>query len=125
MKELRRIRINEKDYPMRCNIRVLGEIQEICGSLKEFEIKIKGLEENTEKGVGDGTYKRTKEPDYTTMCKILPLMVNEGINEARRRGEEIKFLTTEEILEGLEETPFKAAALINDEYSRCFRTKKQ
>lgn len=124
MKELKRIRINGKEYPIRCNIRVLGEIQEVCGNLREFEIRIRGLEKQEEEG-GAVSFRRGKEPDYGLMVQILPLMVNEGISEARRRGEELEPLTTQEILEGLEEPPAQTAQMLFCEYAACFTGKKQ
>ena len=123
MKELKRIRINGQEYPIRCNIRVLGEIQEVCGSLRDFEIRIRGLEKQEENG--EVSFQKRKEPDYGLMAQIIPIMVNEGICEARRRGEDIAAITTQEILEGLEESPAQTAKALFDEYAACFTAKKQ
>lgn len=119
MRDFRRIRINGKRYPIRCNIRVLGELQEVFGGVKQFEIALRGIVEKEKDGKKVAV--REKEPSMKAVAIALPIMVNEGLLLS---GEDMERLTEDEIMDGLSVSPYEAARIMEEEYGDCFKQKK-
>lgn len=118
MREFRKVTINGCEYPIRCNIRVLGEIQELYGALKQFELDIKGGEERVSED-GKKYLVRNRDASMDAVSMVLPLMVNEG---CLLTGKEM--LDSNEIIDGLETNANAVAALMEAEFMECFRRKK-
>ena len=116
MKEYRRVKIRGEFVPIYCDIRVLGEIQEIFGSIRDVELQLGGLTLDKDKK----TAIRTREPSMAVLAKVLPLMVREGA--VLTEGE---ILSDTEILAGLETNPFEAAALAFAELRDGINPKKE
>lgn len=120
MRNFRKVTINGEKYPIRCDIRVLGEIQEFYGPIKKFEYDIRGLElVNVD---GKQVPQKTKEPSMDAVTKVLPLMVNEGILLS---GAELPYVNEDEVAAGLETNPYIVAEMMTKEFTECFTQKKQ
>lgn len=121
MRNFKKVIINGEKYPIRCDIRVLSEIQEVYGRIKQFEYDIRGIVivDNEE---GKKVSKRMNEPSMKAIVKVLPLMVNEGILLS---GSEQSFVNEDEVVAGLETNPYLVAKWMEEEFVECFAQKKQ
>ena len=121
MRNFKKVIINGEKYPIRCNIRVLGEIQEFYGKIKQFEYDIRGLAVVDGKNGGKITVK-ANEPSMKAVMKVLPLMINEGIALS---GSDREFVNEEDVAAGLETNPYLVAKWMEEEFTECFAQKKQ
>lgn len=121
MRNFRKVKINGEQYPIRCTVRVLGEIQEFYGKIKQFEFDIRGLG-IVEMEDGKKVPKKVNEPSMNAVSKVLPLMINEGILIS---GSELSLVTEEEVAAGLQTNPYIVANMMADELAECFAQKKQ
>lgn len=121
MRNYRKVIINGNKYPIRCTVRVLGEIQEFYGKIKQFEYDIRGLD-IVEMEDGKKILRKANEPSMNAVSKVLPLMINEGILLS---GSELEFVTEEEVAAGLQMNPYIVANMMADEFVECFAQKKQ
>lgn len=118
MREYKTVKIYGEEIPIRCNIRVLGEIQDIYGPIKEFEKAITGGEEEEDEN-GKKYWACRNERSMKAVAKVLPLMVNEGLHLTGGKP-----LKDDEIIEGLETNVYTVAKLMYQEYADCFKQKK-
>ena len=120
MRSFRKVKINGEQYPIRCTVRVLGEIQEFYGKIKQFEYDIRGLE--LVEVDGKKIPKKVNEPSMNAVSKVLPMMINEGILLSES---EMTYVTEEEVAAGLQTNPYIVANMMADELAECFAQKKQ
>ena len=115
-----------KEYPVRCNINVLIEVQEQFASLSEFEALIAGIRicKDTDGEIlydedGKIKFERT-EPSLKAIKKILPYMLKEGAAAADMQTD-IKAAVT--ALENVSFNMYEVAVAMHNEYTKCFERK--
>ena len=116
--------LDGKEYPIRCDINVLVEIQEQYGNLNEFEMRIAGLRitKNHDGSVitdkdNKVVFERT-EPSIKAIRDSLPYMLKEAA--------EGKVTEIVEALEAVKYAKFDlydTALKIHTEYAKCFERK--
>lgn len=131
MDKLTYIKTNGKQYPIKCDNLVLQEIQNRFGSIKSFEMKLIGLEEEKNQ---DGTTKydsegkeilKRVEPSVEAINIVLPLMVNEGLEiEAEQYHKEFEHMEEKEVIRAVSVPYIKLSEILHEELCRCFSTKK-
>ena len=134
IEKLNKVKIGDKQFPIKCNIEVLAAIQDEFDNISDYEQKIIGLrpKKNADGSVkmiqtSDGTEVVDYETSYPSVKAIafsLPLMVLAGIEQAIEQGDTIP---TTDWRKGIKDVDFEiietALALYN-EFERCFRRKK-
>lgn len=131
MEQLSRIKIGDEEYPIKCDLAVLQEIQEQYGSINQFERELVGVKlkldasgkvETDEEGK---PVKESVEPSIRSIIVALPLMINEGLQiRAEELNTPFEPVDPKEIIRACA-IPFDTlAGIIHDEFARCFRTKK-
>lgn len=131
MEDLKRIRIAGTEYPYRIDLNVLERIQEIYGEIHRFEMDILGLRYLKDKD-GKQIYDkdgeprmRSAEPSVHAIRRVLPLMINEGLEiESEITGKPWEPVTEKELARNCDVAYEYLAELIHEEYKRCFVTKK-
>lgn len=123
--KLEHIKLSGVDYPIKFDNFVLEKIQEMYGSVNEFELKLKGLVYKTDK---DGEkeydnqmkpiYKRI-EPSIQVINSTLPLMIEEGCSIEGRILEESR----NRLVEMINMPYWEVAKIIELEFAKCFETK--
>ena len=119
------VRLAEKEYPIKCDINVLIEIQEQFQTLNNFEMQITGVEivkdENGSavmNNEGKMLFKRV-EPSIKAISKILPCM----LKEAADAGENIDLKEALSAIQNAQFELYETACKIHTEYSKCFERK--
>lgn len=124
MEELNRIKIGDREYPVKIDINVLEVIQEKYGSINQFELDILGLGNIQYDEEGNVTSAEKKEPSVKAIKAVLPAMINEGMKiTADSENKEFEPVKAEDIyIREINLT--KTAKAIHNELKRCFQTKK-
>lgn len=116
------VTLADKEYPIRCDINVLVEIQEQFDNLSEFEMRIAGLRVAKKP---DGSVIKDKnkkivferiQPSLRAIRDVLPYMLKEAAH-----GKDIT-----EALEAVKNAKFDlydTAVKMHTEYSKCFERK--
>ena len=113
-----------KEYSIRCDINVLIEIQDILGSLTDFEMKIAGLRTARKQ---DGTVMMNEkneiifdrvEPSLKTIRDFLPFMLQEA-NQDTDLTEAMDAITNVRF------NLYDVAVKMHNEYSKCFERKNR
>ena len=128
---LKRIWIGDKTYPMKMDLNVLAELQEIYGTIGTFERKLFGYDFLKNK---DGTQRYNdagepmiikREPCIRAIADALPLIINEGLAiEAAEQGKRYEPVPKEKIMEECDIDYTVLSEMIHAEFARCFVTKK-
>lgn len=129
--ELSKITVGGNELPIKCDINILGLIQETYHSLTKFEQKLIGLEPILDEN-GNPTYKddgtlnySIGEPSYSVLAFVLPLFIHEGIMQAKKQGEDYSDVDYREALNDADFNYVDVALAIYNEFERCFRRKKK
>ena len=129
--ELNHIDINGVKYPLYCDLNVLELIQDKFTSVNQFERDLLGLTPIIENGElqrdENGSILNTRgEPKIKAIVYGLYLMIREGQRiDARQTGKEWEELPLDDIRECCS-VPFgELAAVLHDEFNRCFNVKKK
>lgn len=117
--KISKIKIGSYNIPIRCDINVLGSIQDEFGTLLNFEQKLIGL-----KMKPDGTYTNT-EPSIKAIAYALPLFVLEGIEQATAQGEDYSDIDWRTPLKDCDFQYIETALAMYEEFQRCFHRKKK
>jgi hypothetical protein len=130
--EINEVEINGKQYPIYCDLNVLELIQDNFVSINQFERDILGLtpikDENGELVRDDnGALKQMQgEPKIKAIAFGLYVMIREGQRiKQRETGEEVEYITQEDIREGCRESFLKLSEIVRTEFNRCFIIKKK
>lgn len=114
-----------KEYPIRCNINVLAEIQEQFDTVSSFEMMITGLKvAQDEDGNaimdedGNLIFKRC-DPSIRAIAAILPCMVMEAAENSRTQELDGAL----DAIKNAEFDLYDTAFSMSEELSRCFERK--
>lgn len=124
MQELTKIKIAGQEYPIKLDINVLGEIQEKCGSIYQFEREILGIKVEYDE---QGNIKKIEdsEPSIKAIKMVLPLMINEGMKiTADLENKEFTPVEAEQIYRECDISFKTLAKIIHTEFKKCFVVKK-
>lgn len=110
------IELSGEKLPYRCDNYVLEAIQEDFDTLHNFELKLMGFKENEEGKVEIGG-----EPSIECVNRVFPIMVEEAY---RSQDKECPY-TEAQIVRLIDKAPIQMAVLIQQEYRKCFETKKK
>ncbi|MBR5421010.1 MAG: hypothetical protein IK115_07695 [Lachnospiraceae bacterium] len=129
--KLERIRIGDRDLPIRIDYNVIEEIEEEFETLERFRMELLGFRW---KRMDDGKYEYDDEgkpipeitkPSMKAMNFILPLMINEGLKaEAYEQKKPYDPMDPEQILMECEIEKNYMLNIINREMERCQSVKK-
>lgn len=130
--DLNHIDINGVMYPIYCDLNVLEVIQEEFTSVNKFERDLLGLtpliddDGNLQRDESGSILNSQGEPKIKAIIYGLYLMIREGQRiDARQNGKEWEELSIDEIRENCT-VPFnELAAILHDEFNRCFNVKKK
>ena len=128
--KLNHITLAGVEYPIKCDMLVLEQIQDKYGDLAEFENKFTGfVPEKNE----DGEYTRNEEgrivgyygePDMSALGDLLFWMVEEGIDiEREEQGTELKVPERKKLIRSVDLAPRELMEPLRKEFSRCFERK--
>lgn len=109
------IELSGKSYPMKMDMKVMQEIQEIYGSIKTFELLLMGWDEDEE-----GKLYQKSEPSLTVSLWILPILIREGYEI---NGEKCE-LSNAEFIREVDINMMELANKIHEELKRAMLTKK-
>lgn len=125
--KLNHVTLSGVEYPIKCDMLVLEQIQNEYGSVAKFEREIiswepvlyvngdEGLKENGERKV------TPKLPNVKAVNDALFWMITEGMEiEAVKKNEPCKALKREELLRCVDVPYMKLANLVHGEFYRCF-----
>lgn len=123
MKEMERIRIGEKTYPIKIDLNVLEAIQELYGSVHAFELDLVGIKREEDDDGNEAV--RIVEPSIRAIRTALPLMINEGLEiEASVTGKPYEPIEAQQIIQECY-IPFdEISRIIHEEFKRCFGKKQ-
>ncbi len=130
MEKLKRITIGGKIYPIKMDLNVLAALQDGYGSLHDFEMDIKGIRYARDaegKVIYDGGRPMVElvEPSIRAVRAALPAMINEGLEiEADEQNREFIPVDEKEIIRDCAISYEALAAIISEEFKRCFEIKK-
>lgn len=129
--KLNYITLSGEEYPIRCDMLVLEQIQNEYGSIAKFEREIiawePALDENGNEVLKENGERkiRSKLPSAKAVNDALYWMVSEGMDiEADKKNEACKEIKREELLRCVDMPYMKLADLVHDEFSRCFENPK-
>ncbi len=123
-RNMTKIVLSGKTYPIRCNMLVLEKIQDKYQNMSEFENKLTGFRPSRNP---DGTIKKNEDglqigitgvPDIQILNDALTWMLNEGAQEGA--GEEI---SREEAARLVDISPGELGEKLHEEFTRCFERK--
>ena len=131
MEKMKEIRIGDAYYPVKIDLNGLEYIQETYGSIGEWEMDLKGWHYSKDKDgnriydeKGSPVLYRT-EPSIKAIRTVLPAMVNEGIAvRAELQGKPWDEMPDLQIISECEIDYTELAAVIREEFNRCFAVKK-
>jgi len=114
-----------KEYPIRCSINVLAEIQEQFDTVSSFEMMITGLKvaQDTNGNAitdedGNLMFRRC-DPSIRAIAAILPCMVTEGAGNSRTQELDGAL----DAIRNAEFDLYDTAFSMSEELSRCFGRK--
>lgn len=124
------IKLSGEEYPIKCDMVVLEQLQEEFGSVADFENRLipweAMLDERGEeiKGENGKTIYKGKIPDIKATNAALYYMVNEGEEIAAEKGNrEPRRISRKQILRCADLPPTVIADQLHEEFKRCFRIK--
>lgn len=125
--KLNHVTLSGEEYPIKCDMLVLEQIQNEYGSIAKFEKEIIAwepmLDENGEEVLNDSGIRKVKSklPSAKAVNDALYWMITEGMEiEAAKKNESFKVLKREELLRRIDMAYMKLVNLVHDEFSRCF-----
>lgn len=131
MIKLNTVKIDGKNYPIRCDLNILSLIQDEYENINDFELKLLGVkyqldDEGERKYAADGSpLIKVSEPDMKALAKALEWMVNEGLDiKAKQESKEFTPIEAWELIASLDISPSDLSKILHDEFSRCFKSKK-
>lgn len=122
--EMTYITLSGREFPIRCDIKVLEQIQEKYKDLAAFEDLIYAFTPALDK---NGKPEKDKEgnivghlgiPDVKAVNDALYFMVSEGLEVA---GEDT--VTRDELLSYVDASPIDVGKALQPEYDKCFKRK--
>lgn len=126
-----KIKIGDKDVPIRIDYEVIDVIEEEYETLEKFQMALLGFDWKRNE---DGTFDYDDEgrpqpivtrPSTKALKLILPLMVNEGLRyEAKKNNTEYEPMDDDLIIMECEIDRNYLISIIQDEIARCQRIKK-
>ena len=117
-KQLKYIELDGKKYPYKCTMNVIEKLQDKYGSIQAFEMNLKFRNQNPE--AEDLKLEIGIEP----MCYALTEMVREGL-EIEDGGMEPLKEKEVRMIAGDEYGLYELFEIVNEEFTRCFASKKQ
>lgn len=129
--KLEKIKVGGYELPIRCDINILGTIQEEFGSMVAFEQKLIGMNpilDDRGKQVTreDGTIAYTMgEPSIHAIAYALPLFIIEGIAQAEEQGEDYSDIDWKPSVKDADFNYIEVALALYNEFQRCFHRKKK
>lgn len=117
--KLERVKVGNKDFPIKLDMFVLEKIQKVYGNINTFELLVKGLSEKIDES-GKKTYSYT-EPSIEAMNMVLPEMVYEGCDI---EGVDIE-LSEKDIIRNVKCSYIELQQIIIKEFNKCFETEKK
>ena len=117
--KLERVKIGNKEFPIKLDMFVLEKIQKVYGNINTFELLVKGLSEKVDES-GKKTYVYT-EPSIEAMNMVLPEMVYEGCDI---EGVDIE-LSEKDIIRNVKCSYLELQQIIIKEFNKCFETEKK
>jgi len=125
MRDMNKVQIGEREYPIKCDIEVLECLQDDFGSLDTFEKSLQGIKEATNE---DGSVKCDKdgnpmyiqgEPSLKVIRKTLAYMLHEGLEIS---GESV---SADEVLSIIKfcDNPFEISTILYKEYVDSLQVK--
>lgn len=131
MENLKRIMIGDKTYPFKIDLNVLEKVQEKYGSVKAFERELFGFRYRKD---DDGNQMYTAdgipmiyivEPTVAAVKMILQAAVLEGMQiEAGEYNRPVEDITEDYILHHCDIPYMELCTMLQEEFNRCFATKK-
>lgn len=128
--KLNYINLSGEDYPIKCDILVLEQIQDKYGDLSKFENDLTGFIPNIGE---DGLPVRNEDgliigmsgvPDIKVIHDALIWMIREGEDiEKEENGKEREILTDKQILRRIDMSPKELGKILRDEFNQCFERK--
>lgn len=130
-KELTKISIKGKEYPIKCSNYVLAMIQDKYENLTDFETLLSGKKpvllkngEHKKDKEGNDVYK-VGEPSIEAINFMLPLVVNEGIEiEAELLNTKAEVLDNKYIIRNVDVNVFELSVLLRLEFYKAVTAKK-
>lgn len=131
MENLSRIIIGERSYPMKIDLNVLEHIQNVYGTIHEFERELMGLRYKRD-AEGNQIYDtdgrlavEMTEPSIRAIRTVLPAAVNEGLAiEADVENKPFERLSEEFLIRNCAIPYDILGIMLHEEFKRCFVTKK-
>ncbi len=134
IEKLNTVRIGGKKIPIKCDFNVLQMLQEEFGTLKNFEQKLIGMVpilddkgepiyEVNSAGIETVKFKST-EPNLRAIAVALPIMINEGREQARAQGDKDVDFDYKHAIAEADFSLVEVAIDLHNEYRRCFDRKK-
>lgn len=129
--KLEKVKIGDNELPIRCDINILGTIQEEFGSMITFEQKLIGMNPVMDKNgkpvtKEDGTLEyKIGEPSIHAIAYALPLFILEGIAQAEEQGEDYSGIDWRPALKDADFNYIEIALALYREFERCFKRKKK
>ena len=132
--KLNTVTIGGHKLPIKCNFSTMQIMQESFGTLKKFEQALIGINPILDKD-GNTIYDitedgkevirfRTTEPSLKAIAIALPIMINEGRQQALSQGEEPDDFDYKEAIREADFSIVEVAVELHNEYRRCFDRKK-
>lgn len=125
--KLNHINLSGEEYPIKCDILVLEQIQDKYGDLSKFEndligfvpsIGEDGLPVKNEEGLVVGM---SGTPDVKVIRDALIWMIREGEEiDKEENGKEREILTDNQILRRVDMSPKELGKALREEFNRCF-----
>lgn len=117
--KLERVKIGNKEFPIKLDMFVLEKIQKVFGNINSFELLVKGLSEKVDES-GKKTYVYT-EPSIEAINMVLPEMIYEGCDI---EGVDIE-LSEKDIIRNVKCSYIELQQIIIKEFNKCFETEKK
>ena len=131
MEDLSRIVIGEKSYPIKIDLNVLEHIQNVYGTIYEFERELMGLrykrdaEGNQVYDADNKPVTEMTEPSIKAIRTVFPAAVNEGLAiEADAENRPFERLSESFIIRNCAIPYDILGVMLHEEFKRCFVTKK-
>ena len=120
--KLNTIELSGKEYPIKCDLCVLEELQEEFGDLEIFESKLLGIRKVKNE---DGSERQERKmPDMKAINTALYWMVREGMEiQAEKNGDAEALPSKKEFLRMVDGPFLELAGTIYKEFLNCFVSK--
>lgn len=132
--KLNTVTIGGHKLPIKCDFNILQILQESFGTLKQFEQALIGMVPVLDKdgnqvfeynSDGEEIIKfRTTEPSLKAIALALPIMINEGRQQALEQGEDPDDFDYKAAIKEADFSIVEVAVALHNEYRRCFDRKK-